>query len=1074
MHRRLMPFAILLPLLALLSSLTLWTIAAPAPAGAWRTIDYGPIVDRRAFTRSGESVGQVLDRLGGQAAGPGERALLEPVLEPYGFVLADAVAETADDGADGPWIELGWHWHPGEAQPAFVELLRSRQIVVESDGRGAVRAFLPWRPPAGGTPAGTTSVDAGRAAYDEAFPVLRHVLLAERRRLAGAGASPPALRLAVYPFVHRPARTEFLLGTAAWTVEDPDLRPRGVRPPLDLAAWETFLAEGLQLEGARLEQGGRIRLLGSRGERPPTLLGRPLALADLAAAYRAVFHGGAGAPFMSLDRSLQPHTSRVNYGGRLRDTAVGLVTLLCDIRFKTFSQGIDPFTGTDQRARIREELPEFRTHLERFAAAPATADLRSQQTRFWFYPDTVDLTLSVQGDVLVIRRGRMAAASERMSAGAGGAGVPPWTQATVTAINESYDALAELYPELADLDQVVRLLAFFSWLEQLESSGAPLPELSDLLAVELPAVPTPRSFPQLLAFNALPGAGGEGRVVVHEQSEVGAALDRLEPVGGRPLTPRARVERAMQALDRTKPEHEALARRIEALDLAALDAAALDELAYAAERLVMHRLVLSTLDAEQQAPLVARAEAGEPMRVFSVGIGGLDLDLSGAVQRARAEQRALRWGAGSGSRPAPRPAATSGPDPAERTAPQARWREEPSGLGEPAVPARRRLLVERGEGRIGEQPVRWSLAVAAPHGPDPESRRVLRGAGGELLAIERLRDGRRIAYRFERASGRVTARPLAGDLAAAVAALDAAPPPAAPGMPAPGGPTFLRLLDEDAGPASATVAAELQPPGRPPLRTALPRPVLRRLVRGPAVDLERGQPIPGLVPAAGPLASARPLMIAAGPVQRIAPWRRQAPPQPGEQDPVRLARALGAWWSRGAQPAPPVVIAVDPAVSPARWSTAPAAVDRALLLLPDDAFPPPSDAVATQLRRGWPEQAGSAVSGLTAAAKDLPPLVVLVSAEAPALLGERLVELAADRRLEGRLLAVVPLGGALRGDLPARLLRDGVLAGVGVAEYRPDGIGRVGRELTALAAEITAEGPGRRVETLDGPFAWFF
>ena len=44
---------------------------------------------------------------------------------------------------------------------------------------------------------------------------------------------------------------------------------------------------------------------------------------------------------MSLDRGRAPWVAAVNFGGRLRDTSIGLVSLLCDVRFKTFSAGLD-------------------------------------------------------------------------------------------------------------------------------------------------------------------------------------------------------------------------------------------------------------------------------------------------------------------------------------------------------------------------------------------------------------------------------------------------------------------------------------------------------------------------------------------------------------------------------------------------------------------------------------------------------------------------------------------------------------------------------------------------------------
>ena len=250
-------------------------------------------------------------------------------------------------------------------------------------------------------------------------------------------------------------------------------------------------------------------------------------LADLAVAYRAVSHGGLAEPYMSLDKGYWPQTSVVNYGGRLRDTALGMVSLLCDIRFKTFSQGIDIRTGSDLRETVRGRLSGFMTHLEHLAYDERSARAATQQTRLWFYPDKVDLTVSAQGDVLVLRKVRMSAASERFEAGSPAAGeVPPWTQATVDAINGEYDLLASFFPEMADLDNVVRLLSLFTWLRHIEAGGYLVPELDSLLAVELPEQPTPRTFPQLLAFNALPQPGTDGAVEVLERLDVVEGLDR--------------------------------------------------------------------------------------------------------------------------------------------------------------------------------------------------------------------------------------------------------------------------------------------------------------------------------------------------------------------------------------------------------------------------------------------------------------------------------------------------------------------------------------------------------------------
>ena len=128
-------------------------------------------------------------------------------------------------------------------------------------------------------------------------------------------------------------------------------------------------------------------------------------------------HGGLAEPAMSLDRGHSPWQSIVSYGGRLRDTSLGWVSLLCDVRFKTFSMGLGIEEGRDLRDEVRVEVPSFKTHIERFAADPLSATISAQQTRLWFYPDRVDLTVAPQGDVLAMRRVRLSAAAERLADG---------------------------------------------------------------------------------------------------------------------------------------------------------------------------------------------------------------------------------------------------------------------------------------------------------------------------------------------------------------------------------------------------------------------------------------------------------------------------------------------------------------------------------------------------------------------------------------------------------------------------------------------------------------------------------
>lgn len=1069
-------------------------VAAGTSDPGWVEIDYQELIDRRRLTHSGESVGTLLGALEGRGVPPpGERpgdlqkhALLDPLLEHYAFVLADTL--DAADGVPGrAWFEVGALWAAGSAQPAWAELLRARRYLVESDGQGRLRLCLPWAAPKTSASAGSpanASAQAARESYEAAWPVLRHVFAAERRRLAkrdGDRAEDHPLDVECHAYVHEQARTLFHLGMGPYRTRVTDTLPSGARPPLDLQSLQDFLDRGLRLEGGRLDADGTFRPLGSQTRERPSLLGRPVALSDYAVAYRAVSHGGLAEPYMSLDRGMAPQTSVVNYGGRLRDTSLGLVSLLCDIRFKTFSMGIDVVPDRDVREAMRREIPSFRTHLERLAADPRSSGMQGQQTRLWFYPDDVDLTLSEQGDVLVLRKCRMTASSERVEESGGPKREdPPWTTETVAAINRDYDKLGRFFPELNDLDEVVRMLSLFTWLNQAQAEGHLVPEFESLLALELPAEPTPREFPQLLAFNALPPPGGNGRVDVFSRLPVGEALDRLAPASGAALPATERFERAIRGLDRRLPDHAALAQELEAKDASSLDGSALDALAFRAERLRMHQLVLSTLPGQAREALVQREQAGEKLRVFSVGIGGLDLGMRKSLERASRRSEPLRPGSAAAETGTPASVpARSGESAARGTDPDAGLPETllPE-HGPPPAPganegtrSRRDLglhSVETGSTTLADgRAASWVLTVLDKDGPDPTSRRLLYGPGKKLELIERLDREQFLRFRIEGSGPRRAARRQE-------AAPQASAPPAAQGA----GPADLAILElTAAGPRGTagsveapTVLVKLRTASRAEMAAPLPRAVLQRLILGPDVDLTPGQPLPGLGSPASFLNGLRHVMVLARNGQNAAPWETPLAPVPGEEDPVRVARALRAWWDR--EPAPPgVVVGSDAIGSPGRWGAAPRPGQGAALLLPAEAFSGRSAVLREQLAAAW--AGGNVLSDL--ATPEAPTLVVLASAEAPDLLGARLRRLARAGALKGKLLAVYALGGPVRPDLPAALLAEGNLAGVGVAQSPPVGSDRAIESIRKLAAAL--RGPAdvaRRVEDLPGPFLWFF
>jgi hypothetical protein len=161
---------------------------------------------------------------------------------------------------------------------------------------------------------------------------------------------------------------------------------------------------------------------------------------------------------------------------------------------------------------------------------------------------------------------------------------------------------------------------------------------------------------------------------------------------------------------------------------------------------------------------------------------------------------------------------------------------------------------------------------------------------------------------------------------------------------------------------------------------------------------------------------------------------------------------------------PRAVAGVDGARSERRWSDAPLA-DRALLVLVGDgvdgATAPPEDRLADAFR-------GQVVPSLPARVDA--PLVVVVSGEPPALFAARLRQIARTPAMAGKLLAAWSLAGPIRPDLPASLLGEGRLAGIGIAEGELVGRRDVSGELERLSQSLGE----RRAEHLAGPFLWYF
>ena len=199
-------------------------------------------------------------------------------------------------------------------------------------------------------------------------------------------------------------------------------------------------------------------------------------------------------------------------------------------------------------------------------------------------------------------------------------------------------------------------------------------------------------------------------------------------------------------LDPSNAEQAGLLQRLAGVDPGEVAEAALDDAAYQSQRLLMHDLVLTTLRGAGRDRVADRFRQGEKLRVFSVGIGGLDLGMDQVLARAQGGRMTLTGGgfgsattlhgslaaaSASGDRPAmaaarePRAARVEG---RSRVLPTDRDACRTAS----AVSARIPETVVRSHGNRFETgpPVgrknrpAWTLAVYGEDGPEVRSRRL--------------------------------------------------------------------------------------------------------------------------------------------------------------------------------------------------------------------------------------------------------------------------------------------------------------------------------------------------------------
>lgn len=283
----------------------------------WVRITYRGLVDMSQITQSGLSVRDVLAAL---PATPSLRAELQPFLDQFSALLPQSLDMLVGPGTL-PRYSVTDQFPPGSRQPAWAAIVRGGRICIIDDGGSHATVFVQG--------------ETAQAAYEANYGVLRHVL---------ASLVPPdggPLKVAVYAYRNDYALCDLSLNLNPVVFEARHFPPPRDKVSLDLDGIQEFFRQGAVLAGGKIDERDGLVLAGKMGDRQ-TMCGHDVELADLAVAYRAVFHAGDNAAFVSLDPHRDPTMVTVNFGGFLEDTRAGSVVLAADERFKTLTSGLDP------------------------------------------------------------------------------------------------------------------------------------------------------------------------------------------------------------------------------------------------------------------------------------------------------------------------------------------------------------------------------------------------------------------------------------------------------------------------------------------------------------------------------------------------------------------------------------------------------------------------------------------------------------------------------------------------------------------------------------------------------------
>ncbi len=436
----------------------------------WITISYGRAVDKSTLTHSGESVGNVIQKI--PTYTDDLKGLVQQYLEPYSILCHDVLLYNIKPDTP-PLINILAHYPIGSEQPAWVDLFREGHFQLYYDPH-LIRIFLKG--------------DNPENSFEKYQSVIRHPIqdLINSEHLS-------IKNIEVYVFNNDYAKAEIRVNIipATSAIDDLDLSPK--HQPIDLGSIEEFLNHGVVLEAVEVGERNDIFFYG-RSASDQTIAGKPVSISDIAVIYRSIFHYGYNTPYISLDTHEDNRYAKVNFGGHLENTRVGHVVLEADKLFKTLGTGIDPNTHEFVKSKITKHVPAFLTEDERGFLEDANEG--NTQIRYWFYPDEIGTV--TDGSIGVVQKHQFLADAERMDVEVQ---LDKATRKTIDHLNKYYIQYEKAENTYKELNTVGRMMALINWLKEMNIDDRV--ELDDLLSVKIPAFSTPEKTKKMLAITAM-------------------------------------------------------------------------------------------------------------------------------------------------------------------------------------------------------------------------------------------------------------------------------------------------------------------------------------------------------------------------------------------------------------------------------------------------------------------------------------------------------------------------------------------------------------------------------------------